>query len=184
MILDELDLDSLYNVGESDKGSNHLVSYVSTKKFATRIIVIREERHGDKGNVTEREHLNTIEINDVEVDKKILQKYGSVMQRLRIDYWRQSAGKAKQIASLVNEYTNVKTFSISAYDLDVLSGVQKPFNGVKELTFSGDFGKLAGANLHLNEMFPNIVSLGIVNVLHIGQGSLGFAFSQLNNLNV
>lgn len=163
MILDKLDLRDLVNFAAVNIDFSDLAVFVFRRNYASRSIRIQEEysRIIEYKVFTETSH--KIIIYDSDLVLLVLERFGSQILQLEIDYLENRDDRLKKIVVDVNRYCNsLMSLNLLAHTLEALNSVEIPFQSVNDLTLFGGMFKLQNDAFNLSGMFPNLnkISLG------------------------
>lgn len=181
LILKELDFVSLINVAEVDEAYSALAANVFKRKFALKIIELRET--SSKNEVVELN--DVIKIEKFNMISKVFNHFGQFISKVKLIYGRDQKYQSKQVFELVSHYSSTfLKFYIESYDEFLLQNVQKPFYNAENVSFVGVFHKLGSESMKLNEMFPNMRQLSLVYLHVTDPSSIHLYFPYLKYLYV
>lgn len=180
LILEQMDFLGVINMAETTKEFLHLATDVYKRKFANKQVVIRNPYLGCNVNTLRSE--GSIEIGYFQAIHKLFQHFGSMITKLKIEYFSGSNGLARQAVALANQFSDaLKELEIQSFDEDLLNDVRWPFRNVETLSFNGFMGKFANGKLQLNQMFPNVQNLSVKHVRAINRENIVLPFPQLKH---
>lgn len=180
-ILKELDFISLVNVAEVDEAYSALAADVFKRKFAHKIIELRET--SSKNEVVELH--DVIKIEKFNMISKVFNHFGHFISKVKLIYGRDQKYQSKLVFELVSHHSdNFIKFHIECYNEFLLQNVQKPFYNAENVSFAGEFYELGSESMKLNEMFPKMRQLSL-GYLHVTDPtSIHLHFPYLEHLSV
>lgn len=168
LILNHLDINDLVSFAETNEHYFPLAVTVFKHKYSRKIVEIFPRALHSFHDNGER-----LYIHDIQLFKKVLQQFGRVISKMKVNYPEMGANLLKNrdlVASIFDSYSK----SISSYCSDSLvhlilidfngyfiKQMIRPFKNVEFVEISGDFETLNSSTLRFNEIFPKIKNLSM-----------------------
>lgn len=184
LILEELDFPSLLNMAEVSDALAVMTADVFRRKFAMEAIELQPEYK--LKTVYEERKPKSIEIMDLDEFFKALKYFGPHVTKLIINFSELPRDDGfRIIKNIINSTTDSLTqLHLKNCKENYLINVRSPFSGTKDVLFSGNFEKLASDVLDLNELFPNMRKLTLINNEVIDKTCIDRVFPHLEDFEV
>lgn len=184
MILERLNVPSLISIAETNKYFAKLVPSVLQRIFAKKLVIFHIPYYSDKIDLNVFETDDDIQIQNIRTISKLLQKYGHLISRLKIEQFYSTGNGAYFIQNLTNLYCSEALIELHMVFVHFTSHVasssrysakhsveefKKPFKRLERLFLHGDFKDLNNQELDFNEIFPALryLSLELIGVQNI-----------------
>lgn len=165
LVLNHLKLPELATMAETSKYFLSLAVGVFKRKYSRKSIKIMGSfAIGSVKHI----HYNddSIELQDYETIPKVLRYFGHLIRRLQVEYYVVFDKEIKNINRNINLYCSdsLIEFDVHSGHEDFFDDMTKPFKNVKLLTIRGRFNSLDSKTLKMNELYPAMKRLILINV--------------------
>lgn len=187
LIFEEMDFASLLNIAQTNKHISAIAVDVFRRKFSNKMILIEDYSDLPKqidifsnnwnwfgqlpkeitsGQETYFVSNDQIRITDRQLILSTLKYFGSVIKKLKITYADADLIESKLITRYINKYCSS---SLTELQLDncagsVLKHMKRPFKNVEHLTFDQRLLEISSDTPLMNETFPNLQRLSLLDL--------------------
>lgn len=180
LVLEELDIINLFEMAEVNVGFRALVITVLKRKLAGKVIRIRRALPGD-GRIYETS--SVVDVFDLVLARKLIDYAGLLISKLTVNYWNFSDEQVQDLSKMINQRcTSLTELRISDFNQSSLLAIEQPFYHVEKVVLHGTYLSLTRKTLRLNEIFPKMRSLTLMQLYLFSNDSIHMHFPNLVEL--
>lgn len=184
MVLEELKLLDLINMGETNHEYSTLTADVFRRRFSKFNIALHESYMSYQESFIPLID-NRLIIYNYNVSLLLLEHFGTYITDLEISYYVDQQHKVKEFMSYASKYCdNLVHLNLLSRCDDALDGITKPFYNVINVTLDGRYKKMGNDLFNLSEMFPKMKHFSLAATEIGDHDSLNIAVPHVESFNV
>lgn len=166
----------------SNKEALAVASDVFKQKYGDKFFNIFGPTHANDSKIMEFN--DSIVISDLETAIKIVEKFGSSIKKVEVNFEHFNLASHQEIIKQVNALESLVDLHLSKCRGNLFKKLSKPFKNVKYLRMQGQLNTLKSETLQLNELFPALQELDCAYLYTLDGKSIEQRMPNLSYLNV